>query len=95
MKQEGTLRFSKFRLEAEMEIKLLNSSDFLKIRTTDTTSVFLVEEGKLVFPAESIDRIYSFGSQVEINSVLFGWKNLRKGRPTLAREFISEEHSHA
>lgn len=78
-----------------MEIKLLNSSDFLKIRTTDTTSVFLVEEGKLVFPAESIDRIYSFGSQVEINSVLFGWKNLRKGRPTLAREFISEEHSHA
>lgn len=79
-----------------MEIKLLNSVDFLKTRATDTTWVFLVEEeeGNL-FSQPNLLTLHSFGSQVEINSVLFGWKKLRKGRPTLATELISEDHWHA
>lgn len=37
MSKEGMLPSSKFRPEAKMEIKLLNSIDFLKTRATDTT----------------------------------------------------------
>ena len=37
MSKEGILPASKFRPEVKMEIKLLNSIDFLKTRAKDTT----------------------------------------------------------
>lgn len=64
-----------------MEIRLLNSSDFLKIRDTDTTSVFLVkeEEGNLFSQLNLlIESIHSGARLKSIVSCLFG-KTLGKG----------------
>lgn len=64
-----------------MEIKLLNSSDFLKIRDTDTTSVFLVkeEEGNLFSQLNLLTESIHSGARLKsIVSCLFA-KTLEKG----------------
>lgn len=74
-----------------MEIKSLNSVDFLKTRATDTNLSFPCGgKRRSLFSQPNLLTLHSFWSQAEINSVLFGRKTLGKGGHGIGQSFLEQ-----